>query len=113
MRRIKTSNAWCHVAAHEHFQNSSGSLRGYWHTYDNGERVYVVWTYNEPLFCYDELSRTWFGNNHKYSSTSSKHLTCAHPRGGVNIEWRDRYTMKEIANNGLAGSVRKQFREAA
>lgn len=112
MKRVSTRKARPFVEAREHFQNHSGSLRGYWHQFEDGSRVYVVWTYQEPLFAYDEEARQWFGNSHKYSSTSSKHKGCAQPFS-IEIEWRDKYTMREIANNGLVGAVRKQFREAA
>ncbi len=112
MKRIASIACRPLVEAREHFQNHSGSLRGYWHEFEDGARVYVVWTYNQPLFAYDEQSRQWFGNEHHYSRTSSKHRTLAHPYAH-DMQWRDRQTMIEIANNGLVGAVRKKFREAA
>lgn len=124
MKRISTNKVRPYVEQGIPFRNHSGSLRGEWATYGyhytptegepppKGTRAFIVWTYNTPLIVYDETSNQWFGNEHKYSSTSSKHKSYARPRG-VEIQWRDKNTVTEIAQNGLAGAVRKRFREAA
>ena len=112
MQRVSTHTCRAFVEQRRAFQNHSGSLRGYWHEYEDGSRVYVVWTYNEPLYAYDEEAGQWFGNETKYSRTSSKHKGCAQPHS-TRIEWRDKSTMTEIANNGVAGAVRREVKEAA
>lgn len=112
MLRVATTKCRSYVERREMFQNHSGSVRGHWHQYGDGTRVYVVWTYNEPLYVYDETTHQWFGNEHRYSTTSSKHRSQCCPLG-VSITWYAREAMREIAANGLVGAVRVKFREAA
>jgi hypothetical protein len=128
MKRVSTNECRHLVERREEFSNHSESLRGHWQSfaftpggspvtcsgsYERGRhRQYVVWTYSEPLFVYDEESDQWFGNSTRYSRTSSKHKGCAQPHC-VEIKWRERNVMREITNNGLAGAVRQRFKEAA
>jgi hypothetical protein len=43
--------------------------------------LYVVYSYGThwPLFIFDRLSGKWFENEDRYSTTTSKHRTQAHP----------------------------------
>ena len=60
------------------FTNSSGSLWGY---YRHSKRQYTVYSYNHswPLFIYSDQTKTWYENTDKYSRTTSKHHSQAHP----------------------------------
>lgn len=59
------------------FENSNGQLYGTWDTPD----TYVVYSYGThwPLFVYDNTSSTWYENEDKYSVTTSRHHSQAHP----------------------------------
>ncbi len=43
--------------------------------------LYVVYSYGEhfPMYVYDDETHSWFGNEDKYSTTTSKHQTLAKP----------------------------------
>ena len=64
----------------ETFDNSTGSL---WSTIygDSNSMRYVVFSYGPhwPLFVYDYRTHTWFENKDKYSVTTSRHRSVAHP----------------------------------
>lgn len=74
----RTCRAW--VQERTGFQNSNGQLYGQWED-KGGDARYVVYSYGEhwPLFAYVPRVSTWFENADKYSSTTSKHRSQAHP----------------------------------
>lgn len=114
MKTIATKDARPYVEQGLEFQNNNKQLFGTWTHFTSGERIYVVTSYGPhwPLFIFAPEQNLWFGNEDKYSPTTSRHRTYCQPRG-VEIEWRDQRAMKELAENGLTGSVRKMFRRAA
>lgn len=67
---------------------------------DRGD-LYVVYSYGDhfPMYVYDYASRTWFGNDSKYSSTTSRHQSLARPRADE-IEWMDTHTMRTLIRAG-------------
>jgi hypothetical protein len=78
---IKTSNGKCRIhvqnrevfKANNIFAERSQSL--------NGEATYTVYSYGYhfPLFVYHEPTGTWFENSNRYSVSTSKHRSQAHP----------------------------------
>ena len=71
-----------YVQNRENFGTSTGHL--FAHTYGHGDpkhKRYVVYSYGShwPLFVYDYGTKRWFENSDKYSVTTSKHRTKAHP----------------------------------
>ena len=60
------------------FSNASGSL---WGSYSHSLRQYAVYSYHHgwPLFIYSDQTKTWYENTDKYSRTTSKHHSQAHP----------------------------------
>lgn len=76
MTRTRTTNqkARAFVQDHQPFQNSNGQLYG---EYVNG--LYVVFSYGPhwPLFIHD--GEQWFENEDRYSVTTSRHTSYAHP----------------------------------
>lgn len=78
---IKTSNGKCRIhvqnrevfKANNIFSERSQSL--------NGEATYTVYSYGYhfPLFVYHEPTGTWFENSNRYSVSTSKHRSQAHP----------------------------------
>lgn len=57
------------------FTNSNGQLFGRWET----PKLFVVYSYGThwPLFAWDD--GTWYENEDKYSSTTSRHRSQSHP----------------------------------
>ena len=53
-----------------------------------GQDLYVVYSYGEhfPIYVYDYQSEMWFGNDDKYSPTTSRHQTMAEPEVD-DIQW--------------------------
>lgn len=74
------------------FTNSNGQLFGRWET----PSLYVVYSYGEhwPLFIWSERTETWYENEDKYSVTTSRHHTHAHPHRET--ERISRAKMREI-----------------
>lgn len=113
MKKIATKDVRPYVEQGIEFMNNNNQLWSRWETYGS-EMLYVVYSYGPhwPLFIFDPTNDVWYGNEDKYSSTTTRHRTYTEPRG-VHIEWRDSRIMKELAQNGLTGSVRNMFRRAA
>jgi hypothetical protein len=44
--------------------------------------LYIVYSYGDhfPIYVYDHAAGMWFGNDDKYSPTTSRHQTYARPR---------------------------------
>ena len=84
--RINGRKASEYVTQRQPFKNSNGQLYGHWegagvpHSEGNGMR-YVVCSYGEywPLHIWDDLTRRWYSNADKYSTTTSRHHTQSHP----------------------------------
>ena len=74
---IKTGNWNCrqHVQRRQEFQGSNLFGQQY-----NG--VYVVYSYGHhwPLYAYVESEDQWYANYSKYSVSTSKHASQAHPQ---------------------------------
>ena len=67
--------------------------------------LYIVYSYGEhfPMWVYDYGSGNWYGNQDKYSRTTSKHQSITRP---PNIhQWFDTETLKRVINMGLSGVV--------
>ena len=65
-----------YATAQTPFKNSNESV----FTKDTDD-LYIVYSYGEhfPMYVYDKFVQLWFGNTDKYSPTTSKHQTMAHP----------------------------------
>lgn len=72
---------------------------------DSGETVYVVYSYGAhfPLFIYHYTTDTWFENEDRYSVTTSKHRSQAHPL--VPTKKASTTFMKTLISQGLVESV--------
>ena len=79
MERIANRNAREYVQRNEPFQGSN--MFGGFDDDDQGSNTpYVVYSYGThfPMFIY--LGNTWYENSDKYSVTTSKQQTQAHPQ---------------------------------
>lgn len=74
---------------------------GHWQTRD----VYVVASYGKhwPLFVYDDLVGVWFENMDRYSVTTSKHKSQAHPN--VPTIACDKDVIRDVIANGVNAVV--------
>lgn len=63
--------------------------------------LYVVYSYgfHFPMYIYDYKAEQWFGNEDKYSSTTSRHQSYARPRN-VEITYLDTEMMRRIVMDG-------------
>lgn len=73
--KIANRNARVHVQNLEEFQGNN--LYAGW----RDEKWYIVFSYGThwPMFAFDRETKTWFENISRYSCTTSKHRTQAHP----------------------------------
>ena len=79
--RIANRDAYLSTCNQEEFRGAN--LFAVW----VNKTTYVVYSYGEhwPLFVYDKRSGEWLENSDKYSPTTSKHRTQAHPRGDTKL----------------------------
>ena len=80
MLKLANSNVRSAVQRRQEFKNTNGTLFGRWET----RFLYVVYSYGEhfPLFLNDCSygESAWAVNTDKYSVTTSRHFSQAHPR---------------------------------
>ena len=83
MPRITNNQVRAYVEDKSQFLTNNETMMGSWF----GE-VYATHSYGHhfPMYVYDAGTNTWFGNEDKYSRTTSAHQSKARPRG-VDIEW--------------------------
>ena len=115
-KEVRTTNRGARqcVANRVAFSNSNKQLYGGWNAsvstkYDDGP-VYVVYSYGShfPLYAYHE--GLWYGNSDKYSVTTSRHRTYAHPPVPTqDIHWKDTRDMRTLAEGGFGALVHKQL----
>lgn len=78
----KVPNGKCREYVRNHKEFVGNNLyAGFHRVPDVGETLYVVYSYGAhfPLFIYHYATDTWFENEDRYSVTTSKHRSQAHP----------------------------------
>jgi len=72
------------------------------------DKLYVVYSYGMhwPMFLYDSQCREWFENEGKYSVTTSKHHTFAHPHCDTKL--RSCQWMKDCIDHGGEGMLEQE-----
>lgn len=95
--RTTNRNARQYVRNGVPFKNSNGQLFGKWET----PTLFVVYSYGEhwPLFAWDGQTNEWLENYDKYSPTTSRHHTYAHPLTDTNQV--SRTILKHIVSNRI------------
>jgi len=80
MKPLTTANrfVWSHVQSKTAFTNTNKTLFGNY-VYSG---IYVVYSYGShfPIYAYEPKSDRWFANEDKYSRTTTRHQSLAHPR---------------------------------
>ncbi len=79
---IKTSNGKCRYHVQNRVEFKANNIFSVHHrTYFNREPIYIVYSYgyHYPMFVYHEPTGTWFENSDRYSVSTSKHRSQAHP----------------------------------
>lgn len=71
--------------------------------------TYTVYSYGKhfPMYVYDFRAEQWYGNNDKYSVTTSKHQSKCRPPNVA--EWYPTETMKLIARGGIKLAVSERL----
>jgi hypothetical protein len=80
-----------------------------------GRNIYAAYSYGYhfPMYVYDADSFKWFGNEDKYSPTTSRHQSQAHPSvEGINWVSTDQLTAI-IAHDGYHNYVSDRMKGAA
>lgn len=104
------------------------SMFGEWHiiesrtelTNDNkfitteNQEIYVVYSYGHhwPMYVYDPLAETWYGNKDKFSKTTSIHSSEAKPRDAA-ITWVSLKDIRAIADWGAVEHIAAKIRQEA
>lgn len=91
------------------FTNYNKTLFGYWVKPD----IYAVFSYGNhwPLFIWEDDgfgSGAWYANSDKYSPTTSKHYTQAHPHSDpapLPLKQKDMLTLLEYGIAGVAAGI--------
>jgi len=93
MQRINGRKARDYTTDRKDFRNSNGQLYGL--TLPSGD--YVVYSYGQhwPLYLFREGQ--WYGNEDRYSSTTSHHRTYAMPRFTAKpIQWMGKDELQRL-----------------
>lgn len=86
-RKVSNRETSAYVRELKEFDSHNGTLWGRWEDIGTGETdrmrkaLYVVYSYGKhhPLYVHERSTGKWYRNMEKYSSTTSRHLTQAHP----------------------------------
>lgn len=84
------------VQCKEEFTNNNGTVHAEHRTFGDEHRVYVVFSYGThfPMYLYDYEWERWFGNDDKYSVTTSRHQSQCCPSS--NVIYVDTHTMHKL-----------------
>ena len=86
------------------FRNSTGSLRGnmvkFRHPHDEDiESVYVVASYETPIYVCQITSGHWYGTQEKFSHTTTRHQSIAKP--SKDVAWVNTALLRKFATVGF------------
>lgn len=100
MSRIANREVRAKVDGLEEFCSNNQTLYAYWRGSGDSKR-YCVFSYHNdwPIFIWVPHINTWFENETKYSSTTSRHVSLARPSGVVTSKI-DLALAKDIAWHG-------------
>lgn len=99
---------------HKNKENDGPSVWGEWYE-KNGNHLFVVYSYGYhfPIYVYDEQSQEWYGNQDKYSRTTTRHQTLARPSTPNKIKNLSTYNLcRLITLGGVAGVVARRIEHA-
>lgn len=99
--RVSGWKARTYVQNGINFTNHNKQLFGRWETYRTDEPRFAVYSYGEhwPLFVW--YDGQWYGNEDKYSRTTTKHQSQTHPL--TDVCWMPRDAMLALATYGWTG----------
>lgn len=115
--RVSNRGTSALVAARVPFKTDNNTMAGIWVKTDSGntpvscldpEARYVVYSYglHFPMYIYDNATQRWYGNESKYSVTTTRHQMLARrnlPTDG--IQWMSHAMMLRIARGGLVDAL--------
>ena len=106
MITINNNEAAHHAARKELFRNHKNTMFSRWRAHFT---IYVVfsYTFSWPLYVWDGEAEMWFGQEEKYSSTSTRHYKQARPSANITVVTRDQ--LIQIADMGYAGYIKHKL----
>ena len=119
--RITNRESRSHVQHLRVFRNHNDTLWGEWYEQgipETGEIIkrYVVYSYRYswPLFIYEPVTGVWYANKSKYSRTTSRHYSQAHPLCDVTpLDVEDMVVVMRKGSVGLIQSSNNSIGVAA
>lgn len=104
---IKTANGKCRIHVQNRDVFKANNIFSEYSETLNGEATYTVYSYGYhfPMFVYHVPTDTWFENSDRYSVSTSKHRSQAHPLcPTIKI---DTHQLEKLLALGLVDSVNK------
>lgn len=105
----KVANGKCREYVRNRKQFNGNNLYARMHyVSETAENLYVVFSYGDhyPLFIYHYATDTWFENEDRYSVTTSKHRSQAHPLPITPIKKASTGFMRGVVRHGLVESMK-------
>ncbi len=99
--KINNCDATEYVDQHEVFNGAKNRNGDYTIFSENHIHLYIVYSYGYhfPMYIYDHNAQVWFGNQSRYSHTTSKHQSQARPTQPID-SWLSTDEMKSLVKHG-------------
>jgi hypothetical protein len=97
---VKTSNSACRRYVEKCLPFIGSNLAAVWVS-----QRYIVYSYGPhwPLFIYEQVTDTWYANSDKFSRSTSRHYSQAHPL--VEMVMLSVEDMKAVVRGGSVGLI--------
>ena len=117
MSKITNREAGHKVARKETFTTGNETMFANWVEVGGAadpqtEGLYVVYSYriSWPIYVWSEVAQKWFANKDKFSLTTSRHMSYAHPPvAREDLTWLHLDQMMALAAWGYAGLVQQKL----
>jgi len=107
MKTPKVANSSCRPFVQEHKPFTGSNLYAVIHGYESDDERYIVYSWGEhfPMFIY--ANGCWFENEDKYSRSTTRHNTQAHPLKSTVL--LSTYWMRVLANEGYHAIAKERI----
>jgi hypothetical protein len=107
MLRVANKDARSHVMWRKEFQGSN--TKGMW-IGEEEKSDYGVYSYGRhfPLYIWSRETKQWYGNDDRYSRTTSKHKSQLMPTDKNSITWLNTAQMLRIEHVGVVGFIKEK-----
>lgn len=109
---VKVANKRCRQYVQQRTPFQGSNLWGVWHNstlVESNDRHFVVYSYGHhfPIYIYDEATQQWFANEDRYSQSTSRHQSQAHPH--TETTPLSTNAMKSLSTIGYTAFVRNRL----